>query len=790
MELNISKFLTQFFQEAREKLVNVQNQMVELEQNPRQPDRLVQIQRDMHTIKGSARMVGLKEVSSLAHRLEDVFSLLQGQGGTAVSPQVMDTLYAAVDALTAQVAAAEGNRPAPALEPVLARLQLILDNRGDAPPGGAEEQGKPAAGGEAKKKFKLDFSALKRAVQGKEAGAAKGEKKEKMEPLPAPPPGPAVAEETRSAEALPAAAPAHEAAPAAMLTQEKKYLKVESEKIETIINQLTDLLSKRYFFTGVQSTFHSLSSILDGFKAEWKDRKKDGGAGVASEDGMSQITAMLDVFQRTIFDFGHDFQVNLTVFESSLRDIFDSMLEIKLTPLSTIYSVYPRFVRDYAHKSGKKIRLFLRGGDIQLDKNVIEKINEPLIHLVRNACDHGIEEPPARVAAGKDETGTLIIEANKKGNRVEIAIRDDGRGLSRERIVAAAVRRGLVDAAKAAELEDADVWAFIFEPSFSTASSVSDISGRGIGMDIVNKVIHQLNGSVRIETHSGQGTAILLEFPISIFTNRVMLLTEGGRPYAIPSNLIRRIVQLRPGDIQFKHDYAVVVHEGEIYTVAKLSQVLGGARDWGRGGKPLTLILPKTTDKKIGIVVDSIQSESEVIIKELGPFLGKRRFVYGIVIGERGDLQIVLDMHDIVQSEEFTRKVKILRAPEAAGAGPKTILVVDDSLLVREMEKNVLESAGFHVVTAVNGLDGVNKAISHKFDLILGDIEMPEMDGFEMIEQIRRIEEYKLTPIIVLSTREREEDKIRGIKVGANAWLLKHNFEDREFLNVIRNFIG
>ena len=369
-------------------------------------------------------------------------------------------------------------------------------------------------------------------------------------------------------------------------------------------------------------------------------------------------------------------------------------------------------------------------------------------------------------------------------------IRDDGRGLSREHIVAAAVQRGLTDNAKAAVLEDADVWAFIFEPSFSTAAEVSDISGRGVGMDIVNKVIHQLNGSVRIDTSPGQGTAFLLEFPITIFTNRVMILTEGGRTYAIPSNLIRRIVKLRKGDIQFKHDYVVVVHDGEIYTVAKLSQILGVAPDWGRGEKPLVLVLPKITDKKIGIVVDAVEFESEVIIKELGPFLGKRRFVYGIVIGERGDLQIVLDLHDIVESDEFTSQAKVLRSTASTDQGPRAVLIVDDSLLVREMEKNVLENAGYWVETAINGLDGVDKAMSRQFDLILSDIEMPEMDGFEMIEQIRRIEGYKLTPIIVLSTREREEDKIRGIQVGANAWLQKHDFEGRKFLGVIKNFIG
>ncbi len=755
MELNISKFLAQFFLEAREKLVNVQNIMVELEQNPGQRELLGKIQRDMHTIKGSSRMVGLKEISALAHRMEDAFALLGSQSGEVIA---------------ATIEASQEGRPVPDHGQIMDQLQGVLDFK--APPSSP-----PLAqpGGEGKKKFKLDYSALKRSIHTREAP-------------PAPPPPPAAAQQ----ETAPAVVVEErvEAAAAPANSPEKKYLKIESAKIETIINQLTDLLSKKYFFTSVGTTFHRLEVILDGFKSEWNSFKDAGWADFSMIESMSQIDNMLDLFQRHLFDYQRDYQMNVAVFENSLRDLFDNLLDIKLTPLSTIFSVYPRFVRDYAHGSAKKIRLFLRGGDIQLDKNVIERINEPLIHLVRNACDHGIEAPKERVAAGKEEMGTLIIEANKKGNRVEIVVSDDGKGLSRERILAVAVERGLVDAARAADLDDADVWALIFHANFSTAAAVTDISGRGVGMDVVSKVIHQLGGTVRIETRAGQGSSFHLEFPISIFTNRVMVLSEAGRTYAIPSGLIRRIVRLRPEDIQHKHDYSVVIHEGEIYTVAKLARILGGENHWNRGNEPQSLILPKITDKKIGIVVDEIRCEAEVIIKELGPFLGKRRFVYGVVIGERGDLQTVLDLHDIVKSEEFSRKVKILRPVAAAAGGPRSILVVDDSLLVREMERNVLENAGYQVDTAINGLDGVNKAISKRYDLILGDIEMPEMDGFEMIEQLRRIDEYKVTPIIVLSTREREEDKIRGIQVGANAWLQKQHFEDREFLDTIKSFIG
>jgi two-component system chemotaxis sensor kinase CheA len=308
-------------------------------------------------------------------------------------------------------------------------------------------------------------------------------------------------------------------------------------------------------------------------------------------------------------------------------------------------------------------------------------------------------------------------------------------------------------------------------------------------MDIVKRTVGALNGSLSIATRPGLGTTFTMEFPIAIFTTQVMFVSDGGTAYALPSSLIRQIVRLDTRSVRQKHDYATVVHDDEIYTVARLGQVLGGEGRLPESG-PMFLILPKIGDRRIGILVDDILHENEVIIKELGPFLGKRRFVFGVVIGERGELLTVLDLHDLASSAAFSRRIQAAGPTALAARMRRRVLVVDDSLLVREMEKNVLEMAGYEVVTAINGLDGYNKAISGRFDLILADIEMPEMDGFELIENVRKIRDYAEVPMIVLSTRDREQDKIRGIQVGASAWLQKQNFDDREFLRVVRSFIG
>ena len=783
MPLNISKFLEQFFLEAKEKLSNIQNHMVEIENNPGNKDAIVAIQRDMHTIKGSSRMVGLAEISEIAHQMEDVFFMLHNDQ-IKITSDVMDILYQGIDTLSDLLQSAETSSSPKDFTQITQTIHQLIEGK---LPSHKEETEKtisiPVEEEIHKKKFILDFKDLKQRISGK-APEVKEEKKEKP---------------TRTLKEKKEVPVDLETQPEmvskskedARMVSKKEYLKVDSDKIEKIVNQVADVLSKKYLFTNISQTFKNLSQISSGFREEWdqiKNREltkfKD-----SESESIFSIDNMLDHFKKNIQDFQRNFQYDQANYENNLRDLYENLLELKMTPLSTIFNIYPRFVRDYAYRSGKKIRIFVRGGDTQLDKTVVERINEPLIHLIRNACDHGIELPKVRKQTGKNPEGTIIIEANKRGNRVEIKISDDGCGLNRDKILKTAIEKELIDKKKADQLEDSDIFDFIFEPGFSTAHEVSATSGRGIGMDIVKKILHQFGGSLHIQTHLNKGTIISLEFPITILTNRVTTIEEEGKIFAIPSHLIRCIVNLNPGEIKQKSGYSTVLYNDEIFTVAKLNQILTGETA-GFFKKNAVLILPKVTDKKIGIIVDNILNESDVIIKGVGDFLGNSRFVYGMTVGEKGELQIVLDLHDLVESSEFFKKIKIIKPVQGKKLKKQKILLVDDSLLVREMEKNLLESAGYEVIVGVNGIDGYNKAISDKFDLILADIEMPEMDGFEMIENIKKIKEYEDVPTIVLSTSEKEEDKIRGIKVGANAWLQKQDFDGKEFLKTIKSFIG
>ncbi len=786
MALNISKFLEQFFIEAEDKLSSIQMKMVDYEKNPKDTDSLISIQRDIHTIKGSSRMVGLKKISEIAHSLEDAIEALSSNR-INITNESMGVLYRGIDMVSSMVVKRGEADPNtgdndPSFDKVKEDLSELLTGKSETTIEiGKEKNLKNIRG---KKKINLDFEKLRKNIKRK--------KKKDVAPQP----------EINELEIVKKAA--SYLASSVLKTDlnkkddkventevnKKEYLKIEKKRIDVIINKVTDILTKKYVFSNLLSNIKNIRSIAENINQEWVNFYKGGSEDIKNNDleRRSAITHGLEHINKTLWNTEQYFATDINSFEGSIKDLYDKLLELKLTPLSTIFNIYPRFVRDYGHRNNKNISIFIRGEDTEVDKILTKKINEPLVHLIRNSCDHGIEFSEERIKLGKPEHGTIIVEAIKKGNRVEIKVSDDGRGLDKDKIIETAILKEMITKKKIAEMDDKEIYNIIFEAGFSTSDSVSDTSGRGMGMNIVKKVLHSFGGSIYVETEKNKGTTFILDFPISIFTNSVLFVEEEKREYAIPSNFIKSIVKIDSENINERSGYSVIVHNDEIYTVAKLNQILYGESS-GISDKSLYLIIPKGTEKKIGILVDNILYETNVIIKETGPLLGKLKYIFGLIIGNKGDIISVLDLHDLTESSEFSKKIKMITPPSEKNKKKKKILIVDDSILVREMEKNLLEGAGYEITTAINGLDGYNKAISNLYDLIVADVEMPEMGGLEMLENIKKIEGYAEIPTIVLSTVEKEEDKIRGLKIGANAWLQKQDFNDREFIDVIKSFI-
>jgi len=773
MAFNLDKFLNQFYSEAKDKLESIENNLIEFENNPNNLELAQQIQRDMHTIKGSSRMVGLSEIGDIAHKFEDLFLEISNEN-IRVNKLIFDLLLKGIDAINELIEKSKKKEKLPSFKNLVKEIENLIENKGLN-----QVQEKEVEKKTNRKKFKLDFESLKYKFSGKKDTKPKKEiKKEKKKTTPK------KENKTLKIEKDIKKEPDTKEKEHKFFKQE--FTKIDSKKISRVLNSITDIISKKYFLKKTIHDNNELIKYFEKFKYEWL--KEVNKLNIKNKK-LESLNKSMDMIFGKIIDNTRDYNLSLTNFENLLNSHYDLILDLKLTPLSSIFNLYPRFVRDYSHKTNKKIRIYIRGGDTLLDKNIIEKLNEPFIHLIRNSCDHGIETPEERKKKGKPEVGNIIIEAKRKGNRVEISIKDDGRGLDNEKIIKKAIKMGIIDQQIADKLSFAETHNLIFESGLSTSKLITETSGRGIGMDVVKKILQELNGNILIKSEKDKGIEFIIDVPVSIFTNRVLFIKDNNNIYAIPSSMIKKIINIKASEIKQKHDYSVVVHGEEIFTVAKLSSILNSIESEIDPNDDLFIIIPKIGEKKIGIIVNNILYEKDAIIKETGDFLGKQKFVYGIVIGERGELIIIIDMFDIDSYFSLNKRAKITKEIKPKDDRKKQILIVEDSLLVREMEKNVLESAGYNVHLATNGIEGLDMVASYKYDLILSDIEMPEMDGFEMIENIKKNPEHQDIPIVILSTKDSDEDKIRGIKIGADAYLNKQEFNEKEFLEIIKKLI-
>ena len=784
MSSNLAKFRKHFFLEAREKLTAIQAEMVELEQDSEQPETLLALRRHVHTVKGSARMVGLDRISTLAHQLEDILDFLQQQGA-GLEQETINSLYHGIDALNALLEEAESGKemdsetPLPPLNEKL--LQLVETSRKQnfaaSKKHGHQEKD---AGKSQPRRIQLDFESMRRhlatAMEEKKANS----KDKESGPAERPP---------AAATTFPASPPRFAQLPSPLRASEKKYIKVENERIEDIVNQATDLLTKSFSFRGIAQKLLEGNRLALALKESFRQVEKSSPA----TEQMLQAGLMLDLLERNLSSLEKNFELNSLSFFNLLNDLCAKLLDLKLTPLSSITGIYPRFARDLAFRSGKKVRLFMRGCDLELDQAIIDKIGEPLVHLLRNALDHGIESPQTRKERGKDATATVVIEAGKTATHAYITVSDDGAGLNREEILKKAREKKIITKHELDKLSDQEVYNLVFTPGLSTSSEISEISGRGLGMEIVRKTIQQINGRVAVSSAPGIGTTVKLEFPVSIFTTSILILADEDRLFAIPSSLVGSLRKIGRESLKKSGHETMVTANGKMINVRKLSRILGFNEKTDNDRREWYLLTPRVSDRPVGLLLDEVIQETEAIVKETGPFLGKQLFVHGLTLNEKGEVVVVLDLYDLIAAENFDRP-EIQNPDEQKNEQTKkekkkSVLLIDDSLPVREILRSTLEHAGFLVDTARNGLDGFQKALSGFYDLIVTDIEMPEMDGFEMIDKLKKSEQYQKTPFIILSTRENDNDKARGLRAGASAWISKQTFVEKEFTGLVRSLI-
>ena len=474
-----------------------------------------------------------------------------------------------------------------------------------------------------------------------------------------------------------------------------------------------------------------------------------------------------------------DDQARLSLITEELRQ---HVIDLTMLPVSTVFDTFPRAVRDLSRSFGKEVELTLTGGSTELEKRVIEKMADPLVHLVRNAIDHGLEPPEARVKAGKPPHGTLAISAEQHGNRVHITVRDDGRGIDPDMIRAAAVRKDLGTAADLAQWPDERLFNLIFEPGFSTRTEVTDVSGRGVGMDVVRVVADGLGGSVRVQSAIGRGTSVILDLPLSLALLRVVLVEANGEMAAIPTAAIRRILPGAP-----EHVRGIEEIEGENVSIATLSALLGQPPASTPETATPSVVLIESHGDRFGIVVDTVIEEQELVFQELRGPLGDGVTIAGAALLGNGDIVPILDVQALAMriAAGMPAAAAAAAAP-ATATGPGRVLVVEDSLVAAEMHRGILAGAGYEIGMAQDGLDAIEQLRRGQWDLVVTDIDMPRMNGIELISQMRTDPRLRHTPVIVVSSRDSGDYRQRGLDAGADAFVSKGDFDQEMVLQAVR----
>jgi two-component system sensor histidine kinase and response regulator WspE len=497
--------------------------------------------------------------------------------------------------------------------------------------------------------------------------------------------------------------------------------------------------------------------------------------------------------------------------EALASRLYNELQATRLRPFSDLVEPLPRIVRDLARELGKEVEFTIEGARTLVDRDVAAVLESPLIHVIRNAIDHGIEPPTDRMARGKPARGQLTIRAWHRSGMLRIEVVDDGRGVDVEDIRTRVVAGNLADAALASRLAEQELLSFLFLPGFTTSDRVTQVSGRGVGLDAVSTAVKSIGGRVGLVSRPGHGLTLRLDVPVTLSLQRALLIDVDGEPYAVPLTRVERVEQVARSDIRLV--------EGREYLSTTLLTSSGTDGLGGPGapqerhvglvsarqlldapipetpGDTLPVVVIRAHDSLYGLVVDRVMGEHTIVVRPLDTRLGKVPTIAAAGMGEDGAPLLVIDVDDLVRSIDAVlgegRLARIDRPPVVVAARrARRVLVVDDSITVREVERQLLESRGYSVEVAVDGIDGWNAVRAGHYDLVVTDVDMPRLDGIGLVERIRADSRLAALPVMVVSYKDREEDRLRGLDAGASYYLTKASFQDETFLRAVDELIG
>lgn len=746
------KELAQLFKaESAEHLARLDDGLLRLEKTPADQPLLEEVFRESHSLKGAARMLGLSKIEAAAHGLETILNTAR-KGETPLTPNVIERMTIVLDDLRKLVQEALTGTPAGASSAITTDYPLGVGRATSTRSGQALARDVG---------LKPDLQLFDFA-DGTPANGPSGIASTPDKPAPnstEPFRIETVRMETRKLDDL--------------LTLVGELSVIEGRGQHRLL-LMDDLLEQ---WTMLERSRRKFQSMLRGAEVDARTSE----ALRAENEVLAQLGSRIREARDAFYEDGARLETTANTLEEHVH-------AARLLPLSTLFALFPRMVRDLAKQQGKEVELVIEGGEISVDKRILEEMKDPLMHLLRNALDHGIEPQPERERQGKPRGATLRLRAVREGSSVLLEVRDDGHGLDMQAIRRVALQRGLHDEGMLDAMTPAQLQHLIFLPGFSTSTFVTELSGRGVGLDVVRVNVERLKGDIRMESVLHQGTVTQVRLPLSMSTTRLLLASVGDHLYGLPIEFIYTSRRVREEDIFTLEGRPSIELDGQPLLAPRLADLL--ELPAGNQGSETVCIVIQVGDERLGLRVDELLAEEEVVSKPLGAPLTRVRNVAGLTILGNGEICALLNPADLLRSAHKPgtqmRSVELGVQKDVVKA---TILLVEDSALVRAMEKRILEDAGYEVVAAEDGLDALNALGRRSFAAVVSDINMPNMDGLMLTARIRKEPRYKDLPVILVTALSSDEDKRRGLEVGANAYIPKPSFDQRVLLETLKRLI-
>ena len=790
-----------FQAESDEHLQSLDEGLLTLEANPADDGALQRVFRDAHSLKGSARMLGIAPVEQVAHRFEDVLGAAR-RGEVALTAPVVTRLYETLDTIRALVLeAVTGVSARINVAAALAGLDS-LDQNATADGAAAEtrpaDDAPPDAGPVTRT---AEAAVAPDAAASPERASTGGSAPEERETLPAPAPLPPVEAEAPPVEAgAPAARREAASRQAGAFTVET--IRVDSRKLDDLMLRAGELVVTN---GRIEQRAGHVADISDRWASLYRELAATDASSVARPTGRGRMRAeqaygrmrdLADDLHSRIADLKQDTDDDRTRLDKVVSRIEEGIRSASLLPLSTVFALFPRMIRDISLTQDKELDLIIEGAETTVDKRIIEQLKDPLMHLIRNSADHGIESGDRREAAGKPRVGSITLRASQSATRVTIDVIDDGGGIDSDAVARKALERGLMTAEDLEALSEEQIRELIFAPGFSTSTVITDLSGRGVGLDVVRSAIDSLRGTVGVQSTPGEGSRFRIQLPVTLATSRVLVVRVSGIHAAFPMDTVSCVRLVSPDDISLIESQGTIDIAGEALPLAPLGGLLeldpSGSAVPSSEGRPCVVV--RVNEQAFGLFVDDIEGIQEVLLTTRESLLKRVRNVAGSTILPSGKVCFVLNAMDLLASVHSRARAGAAALPDPAEMAPAadqktTILVAEDSITTRTQIARVLGGAGYEVIVSVDGADALEKLAANTVDALVSDVEMPNLDGIGLTRTVRQNPDHEDLPIVLLTSLASDEDRARGADAGANAYITKGGFDQRVLLDTLERLI-